>query len=239
MIPISDEMRTRQMPIITYGLIAINVLVFLLEFLLGERAGALLMSFGAVPAYVTDPVEHPFAFLTLISSMFLHGGWLHLLSNMLYLFIFGDNVEDAFGRVGYVLFYLVAGVAAGLAQVLISPKSMIPAVGASGAIAGVLAVYLVLYPTAPVRVLVPSFYFMRTARLPAVIVLGMWFVIQLFNGFLSLGMETMSTGGVAWFAHIGGFVMGLLAGFVLRKARPRPPRIESPPYSMQRRSPWR
>lgn len=238
MIPISDEMRTRRVPIITYGLIAINVLVFLLEFFLGERAGALLMSFGAVPAYVTDPVDHPLSFLTLISSMFLHGGWLHLLSNMLYLYIFGDNVEDTFGRLGYVLFYLVAGVVAGLAQVVVAPKSMVPAVGASGAIAGVLAVYLVLYPTAPVRVLVPSFYFMRMARLPAVIVLGMWFVIQLFNGFLSLGMQTMATGGVAWFAHIGGFVTGLLAGFVLRRARPHLPRIERPPYPMQRRPPW-
>ena len=238
MIPISDEMRSRRVPIITYGLIAINVLVFLLEFLLGEGTGALLMSFGAVPAYVTDPVEHPLAFLTLFSSMFLHGGWLHLLGNMLYLYIFGDNVEDAFGRVGYVLFYLAAGVAAGLAQVVVAPDSTVPAVGASGAIAGVLAVYLVLYPTAPVRVLVPIFYFMRMIRVPAVIVLGMWFVIQLFNGFLSLGMQTMATGGVAWFAHIGGFVVGLLAGFVLRSVRPPPPRIEPPQVPMQRRSPW-
>ena len=239
MIPISDEMRSRRVPFITYGLIAINVLVFLLEFLLGERTGALLMSFGTVPAYVTNPVEHPLAFLTLFSAMFLHGGWLHLLGNMLYLYIFGDNVEDAFGHVGYVLFYLAAGVAAGLAQVVVAPESTVPAVGASGAIAGVLAVYLVLYPTAPVPVLVPIFYFMRMPRLPAVIVLGMWFVIQLFNGFLSLGMQTMATGGVAWFAHIGGFVVGLLAGFVLRKARPRPARIEPPHVPMQRRPPWR
>jgi membrane associated rhomboid family serine protease len=238
MIPIADEIRTRRVPYVNYTLIAINVFVFLVEFLLGERTNTLLMSLGAVPAYITDPARHPLAFLTLFSSMFLHGGWLHLIGNMLYLMIFGDNVEDRLGHVGYILFYLLAGVVAGLAQVAVAPKSMIPAVGASGAIAGVLAVYLVLYPTAPVRVLVPVFYFMRMARLPAVIVLGMWFVIQLFNGFLSLGMQTMATGGVAWFAHIGGFLVGLVAGFVLRLSQPRPPTIDRPPYPMQRRSPW-
>jgi membrane associated rhomboid family serine protease len=239
MIPISDEIRSRRVPIITYTLVAINVLVFVFEFLQGERIVALLMQFGAVPAYITNPTEHPLAFLTLFSSMFLHGGWLHLIGNMLYLWIFGDNVEDAFGHVGYILFYLVAGLAAGLLQVLVAPDSRIPGVGASGAIAGVLAVYLVLYPKAPVRVLVPSFYFMRVARLPAAIVLGMWFVIQLFNGFMSLGMQTLATGGVAWFAHIGGFAAGLLAGFVLRTVRPRPPRFQPPTYPMQRRPPYR
>jgi membrane associated rhomboid family serine protease len=202
------------------------------------------MSFGAVPAYITNPADHPFAFLTLFTSMFLHGGWLHLIGNMLYLFIFGDNVEDAFGSVGYVFFYIVAGVGAGLLQVLVASDSTIPAVGASGAIAGVLAVYLVLYPTAPVRVLVPGFYFMRMARLPAAIVLGMWFVIQLFNGFLSLGMRTMATGGVAWFAHIGGFVVGLVAGAVLRVVRPSLVRSRSrwgerPTYPRRRWPPYR
>jgi membrane associated rhomboid family serine protease len=221
MIPIGDEIRARRVPIVNYVLIVVNVLVFLFEFLQGARIEALLMSLGAVPAYITDPANHPFAFLTLLSSMFLHGGWMHLIGNMLYLGIFGDNAEDVLGHTLYLIFYLAAGVAAGLAQVALAPTSMVPAVGASGAIAGVLAVYLVLYPTAPVRVLVPSFMFMRIARLPAVIVLGMWFVIQLFNGFLSLGMNTMSTGGVAWFAHIGGFVVGLLAGLMLRLARPR------------------
>ncbi|HIP87455.1 MAG TPA: rhomboid family intramembrane serine protease, partial [Anaerolineales bacterium] len=154
-----------------------------------------------------------------VTSMFLHAGWAHLIGNMLYLWIFGDNVEDALGRTGYVLFYFAAGIAAGLAQVLVAPNSQIPGVGASGAIAGVLAVYLVLYPTAPVRVLVPGFYFMRVARVPAIIVLGMWFIIQLFNGFLSLGTMTLATGGVAWFAHIGGFVAGLVVGFLVRAVK--------------------
>lgn len=221
MIPIGDEIRARRVPIVNYMLIGINVLAFLYEFLQGARLEGLLMSLGAVPAYITDPSNHPFAFLTLFSSMFLHGGWMHLIGNMLYLAIFGDNVEDILGHVAYLLFYLAAGVVAGLAQVARAPAVMVPAVGASGAIAGVLGVYLVLYPTAPVRVLVPTFGFMRIARLPAVIVLGMWFVIQAFNGFLSLGMDTMSTGGVAWFAHIGGFVVGLAVGLLLRMARPQ------------------
>jgi membrane associated rhomboid family serine protease len=221
MIPIGDEIRPRRVPIVNYVLIAVNAIVFVFEFLQGARAEGLLMSLGAVPAYITDPTNHPFAFLTLFTSIFLHGGWMHLIGNMLYLVIFGDNVEDVLGHTLYLVFYLAAGVVAGLAQVAMAPNATIPAVGASGAIAGVLAVYLVLYPTAPVRVLVPVFLFVRVARLPAVIVLGLWFVIQLFNGFMGLGMETMSTGGVAWFAHIGGFLVGLAAGIVLRLRRPQ------------------
>jgi len=221
MIPIGDEIRARRVPVVNYVLIVINVLVFIYELLQGAQVEGLLMSLGAVPAYITDPANHPFAFLTLLTSMFLHGGWAHLIGNMLYLAIFGDNVEDVLGHSLYLVFYLAAGVAAGLAQVATAPMAMVPAVGASGAIAGVLAVYLVLYPTAPVRVLVPLYLFMRVARLPAVIVLGLWFVIQLFNGFFSLGMDTMSTGGVAWFAHIGGFVVGLLVGFLLRLTQPQ------------------
>jgi membrane associated rhomboid family serine protease len=187
------------------------------------------MRWGAVPAYITDPFNYPLAFITLFTSMFLHGGWAHLLGNMLYLWIFGDNVEDVLGWFFYPIFYLGAGVAAGLAQVVVDPSSPVPAVGASGAIAGVLAIYLVLYPTAPVRVLVPVFYFMRVARVPAVIVLGLWFVLQLFNGVMSLGAQTLATGGVAWFAHIGGFIAGLGVGFIVRLIRPprQPPSAPS------------
>ncbi|HHS97890.1 MAG TPA: rhomboid family intramembrane serine protease [Chloroflexi bacterium] len=219
MIPISDEIRSRGIPVVTYGLIGLNVAVFLVEWLLGPYVDVLLTTFGAVPYYITHPTQYPWAPFTLVTSMFLHAGWTHLIGNMLYLWIFGDNVEDALGKVGYALFYFAAGIAAGLAQVVVAPHSQIPGVGASGAIAGVLAVYLVLYPAAPVRVLVPGFYFMRVARVPALIVLGMWFVIQLFNGFLSLGAATLATGGVAWFAHIGGFVAGLVVGFLVRLAR--------------------
>jgi membrane associated rhomboid family serine protease len=216
MIPIGDELPRRRLPLVTLGLIVINILVFFWELSLGPDVDRFFMMWGAVPAFITNPARYPWAPLTLLTSMFLHGGWMHLIGNMLYLWIFGDNVEDVLGRKGYLLFYLAAGVAAGLAQVMVAPSSTIPGVGASGAIAGILAVYLVLYPAAPVRVLVPGFYMMRIARLPALIVLGFWFIIQLFNGVLSLGATTMATGGVAWFAHIGGFLAGLVVGLGVR-----------------------
>ncbi len=216
MIPISDELPRRRIPWVTWGLITVNVLVFFWELLLGPDLDRFLMMWGAVPAFVTNPARYPWAPFTLLTSMFLHGGWMHLIGNMLYLWIFGDNVEDALGWLGYLLFYFAAGVVAGLAQVMVAPSSTIPGIGASGAIAGVLAVYLTLYPTAPVRVLVPGFYMVRIARLPALLVLGFWFVIQLFNGVLSLGAATMATGGVAWFAHIGGFLAGLVVGLGAR-----------------------
>jgi membrane associated rhomboid family serine protease len=236
MIPISDEIPSRRLPLITYGLIAVNVLAFLYELLLGPNVEELFMTWGAVPRYITDPVNHPLASVTLFTSMFLHGGWTHLVGNMLYLWIFGDNVEDVLGRVGYPLFYFAAGVLAGLAQVFMAASSPVPAIGASGAIAGVLAVYLVLFPTAPVRALVPGYFLMRVVRVPAVLVLGMWFVIQLFNGFLSLGAATMATGGVAWFAHIGGFASGLLVGVAIRVFRRRPP--PPPPSPPRQIRPW-
>jgi membrane associated rhomboid family serine protease len=222
MIPISDELPSRRRPFVNWALIALNALVFVYELLLGQKVDQLYMTWGVTPLYLADPANHPLAFLTLFTSMFLHAGWAHFIGNMLYLWIFGDNVEDALGRVGYTLFYLAAGIAAGLSQVFVSPSSPVPGIGASGAIAGVLAVYLVLFPAAPVRVLVPGFYFMRVARLPALIVLGFWFILQLFNGFLGLGTMHLATGGVAWFAHIGGFLAGLVVGFLVRGLARRP-----------------
>lgn len=221
MIPVGDEIPSRRVPLVTWGLIAANVGVFLLELMLGPQLDSFFMRWGAVPAFITHPDRYPWAPFTLFTSMFLHAGWTHLIGNMLYLWIFGDNVEDALGHIGYLIFYLAAGLAAGLAQVAVSPLSTIPGVGASGAIAGVLAVYLVLYPAAPVRVLVPGYFMMRLARIPALIVLGFWFIVQLFNGFLSLGVATAATGGVAWFAHIGGFVAGLVVGLFARAAHHR------------------
>lgn len=216
MIPISDELSTKRFPLVTIGLIGINGLVFAYELLLGPGVDALIMDWGVIPAHLTNLADHPSASVTLLTSMFLHGGWAHLLGNMLYLWIFGDNVEDRLGRLGYLLFYVVAGVAAGVAQVLAGPTSETPGIGASGAVAGVLGVYLVLYPKAPVRALVPGLLLARLKRVPAALVLGMWFVLQLFNGALALGSTAMLTGGVAWFAHIGGFVVGLAVGLVLR-----------------------
>lgn len=222
MIPVSDELPVRRFPLVNVCLIAINGVVFVYELLLGPGLDGFIMDWGFVPANLTNPSDHPGAFVTLLTSMFLHGGWAHLLGNMLYLWIFGDNVEDRLGRVGYLLFYAVAGIVAGLAQVLAGPTSDIPGIGASGAVAGVLGVYLVLYPTAPVRAFIPGILLMRLRRVPAVLVLGMWFGLQLFNGFLTIGTEAMLSGGVAWFAHIGGFLVGLVVGLVLRALDRRP-----------------
>ncbi|RME33704.1 MAG: rhomboid family intramembrane serine protease [Thermoflexia bacterium] len=222
MLPIGDELPSRRSPIVTLGLLGANVFVFFLELMMGPDLERFFMTWGLVPYFFTHPDRYPWAPLTLFTSMFLHGGWSHLIGNMVYLWIFGDNVEDILGHLGYLLFYLAAGVVAGLAQVLVAPASRVPCVGASGAIAGVLGVYLVAYPASPVRVLVPGFYFWRIVRVPALFVLGFWFILQLFNGFLSLGVATAATGGVAWFAHIGGFLTGLVVGGLARAmGRPR------------------
>jgi membrane associated rhomboid family serine protease len=218
-IPISDDVPRRRVPVVTYGLIAANAAIFVYELLLGAGADTLFWDWGAVPARITDPWSYPLASITLFTSMFLHAGWSHFGGNMLYLWIFGDNVEDVLGKVGYLLFYLAAGAAAGLAQIIVAPASDVPSIGASGAIAGVLGAYILLFPQAPVRVLVPGFYLMRVARVPALIVLGFWFILQLFNGLLTVGTMHLATGGVAWFAHIGGFAVGLGAGAILRYMR--------------------
>jgi membrane associated rhomboid family serine protease len=153
--------------------------------------------------------------VTLLTSMFLHGGWLHLLGNMLFLWIFGNNVEDRLGSIPYLLFYLVGGIAAALTQVVIDPESRIPLVGASGAIAAALGCYLVLFPTARILSLVFLGFFYQLLEVPALILLGFWFVLQLASGFAGLGAET-AHGGVAFFAHIGGFVLGVAVGVLLR-----------------------
>ena len=217
-------------------LIVLNVAVFLFELFLDLGGGLeqAMFDWGAVPYDITHNLDLQEA-LTLITSMFLHGGYMHILGNMLYLWIFGNNVEDAMGRVGFTLFYLICGVGAGLAQVLVGPTEQIPAIGASGAIAGVLGAYIVLYPRARVSTLFFVGYFARVSEVPAVVVLGFWFVLQLLNGVLSLA--TFQSGGVAWFAHIGGFVVGLLLVwlFARRRRMQGPP----PPQPWQRQPPQR
>ncbi len=230
MIPLRDLNPTRRRPLITYGIIALNILVFLYEIMLPERAqNNLVRQFGVIPWRVVNDFG-PTTALTLFTSMFLHGGFLHILSNMLYLYIFGDNVEDTMGGFPYLIFYLACGVGAALAQVMADPHSRIPAIGASGAIAGVLGAYLVFFPHAQVQSLVFFGYFARVVELPAILVLGGWFVLQLFNGVLSLGVAQM--GGVAWFAHIGGFISGVGASLLCRLAgcKPRPSRPIVYPY---------
>jgi len=221
MLPIGDVNPRRRFPVVTVVIIVINLLVFVYQNLLTDPAlERFVLSAGMVPYLVTNTFG-PSTAITLLTSAFLHGSWMHILSNMLYLWIFGDNVEDRLGPLGFVLFYLAAAVAAGLAQVLVYPASQIPTIGASGAVAGVLGAYAVLYPRTRVRTLIFLFYIVRIVQLPALIVLGFWFVTQLFSGLAAI--TTMSMGGVAWFAHIGGFVAGLIVGRIVKPAqRPAP-----------------
>jgi membrane associated rhomboid family serine protease len=217
MFPLYDTARSRRFPIVNYALIAINVLVFLRELQLTPSGlQDLITTWGLVPAHLfADPFgEWP----TLFTSMFLHGGWFHILSNMWVLFIFGDNIEDRMRPVGYLVFYLLSGIAAGLLQAFIIPSSSQPMVGASGAIAGVLGSYLVLFPRARVASLVPILFIFTIIEIPAVLFLIFWFVMQLFSGLMAL--NGASGGGIAWWAHIGGFVFGLISA-IMFVPRPR------------------
>jgi len=223
-IPLGDRNPTRRAPIVTRALILACFVVFGGELWIQVQGGdAALESFfrtwGAVPSRITAAIEAgdwtSQAIVGLVGSVFLHGGWLHLLGNMLYLWIFGNNVEDRLGRLPFLLFYLAGGIVAAMAQVAIAPDSNVPLVGASGAIAAALGAYLVLYPGARVVSIVFLGFFYQLAEVPALIVLGFWFVLQLVSGVASLDAET-AQGGVAFFAHIGGFVMGLVVGLLLR-----------------------
>lgn len=229
MIPLRDDNPRRTFPAITYLLIAINVLAFLWELGLGAQLDRVIFSIAFIPRNFWVPGYWISDLTTMIASMFLHGGFMHIGSNMLYLAIFGDNIEDRLGHFRYVLFYFACGIVATLAHAFFSPTSAIPAIGASGAIAGVLGAYLVLYPHARVTTLIPIFFFITVRQLPAVVILGLWFVLQLFSGVGSLGVpDAQDMGGVAYFAHIGGFVAGMLLIFLVRGAR-RPVRPREPP----------
>jgi membrane associated rhomboid family serine protease len=213
MFPIGDDNSTRRIvPVVTYILIVINVVVFLLELSAGDP---FVVQWAFVPSrFLADPVgDLP----TLFTSMFMHGGWLHLLGNMLYLWIFGDNVEDRFGHVGFTLFYLLCGLAATFAQLAFSMDSNIPNLGASGAIAGVLGAYILLFPQGRINVLQGQ----RVVQMPALFVIGLWIVLQFFNGIGSISASA-ETGGIAYMAHIGGFVAGFLLTFLFRGLSPRP-----------------
>lgn len=206
MIPLRDHNPSLRTPYVTFVLIVLNVLVFLFE-LYSESQGQLnnlIIAWSIIPYELTT---QPLAEIpTLFTAMFMHGGWAHLLGNMLYLFIFGDNLEDQLGHGRFLIFYLVCGLGATAAQVAIDPDSIVPNIGASGAIAGVLGGYLLLFPKARITTLVFRFI----AQVPAIVVLGFWFVYQFFSGIFSLSTVDLNTGGVAFFAHIGGFVAGLL-----------------------------
>jgi membrane associated rhomboid family serine protease len=232
-IPLRDDVPSQTTPFVTYGLIALNVVVYLYQFSLSldsrgpgaEAFEAFIMEFGAVPCRITgacttvDQFPHPAA--TILTSMFLHANLLHVLGNMLYLWIFGDNVEDTLGHGRFLVFYGLSGLAAALGQTLVNPTSRVPMVGASGAVAGVLGAYLILFPGATVLTLMMFAIFYRIIHIPAVIVLGFWIVIQIVSGYLTVALGGGESGGVAWFAHIGGFVAGMLLLFLFRPRQSR------------------
>lgn len=224
MIPLKDDIPSGTFPFVNISIIVINVLVFVYQLTLGlQGEEVFIFRTAAIPFEIThfldiNPpsiVPPPF---TLVTSIFVHGGLLHIAGNMLFLWIFGDNVEDTFGHFQYLLFYLFCGVMASLTHIMIEPNSTMPMIGASGAIAGVLGAYFILFPRAQINTLVFLIFFVTIARIPAVIFLGFWFFMQI----LSTGLSG-TAGGIAWYAHIGGFLIGVLTVFVFRpKKRPRP-----------------
>jgi membrane associated rhomboid family serine protease len=233
-IPLKDDVPSRSAPIVTVLLIGLNVLVFFYQASLGldtrgpgaGAAEAFIMEFGLVPCRLAGscvaPGEFPSPVLTIFTSMFMHGGLFHVGGNMLYLWIFGDNIEDTLGHGRFLAFYLAAGVGAALAQVVLNATSRVPMVGASGAVSGVLGAYLLLFPYARVLCLLIIGFFVRFVHVPALFVLGFWIVVQLLNGFITFSAQSMGrgeSGGVAWFAHIGGFLAGMLLLLMLRPRR--------------------
>ncbi|MNK50538.1 Rhomboid protease GluP [compost metagenome] len=229
MIPLHDDIPSRRRPIVTWLLILTNILAFTYELALGSGAlETFFHTWAVVPQHLTGAWRallggrfEPWAFVPVFVAMFLHGGWLHIGSNMLYLWIFGDNVEDRMGHVGFLVFYLLAGVAATALQVGLNPESTIPNLGASGAIAGVLGAYLVLYPEARVLTLVFLGFFLTTIRLSALWLLGIWFLLQALRGFAEFSAGSGDVGGVAWWAHVGGFVVGVIVAAFLRLFTPK------------------
>jgi rhomboid family protein len=232
LLPIRDLNPSRTTPIVTLALIAANALMFFYELSLGEHLEGFLMATAFVPAKLFDRGPGDLEVTSALLSMFLHGGWGHFLGNMLFLWIFGDNVEDRLGHFKYLVFYLLSGYAATFAYALASPSSTIPAIGASGAISGVLGAYLFLHPRARIVTVIWFFLFVRFVEIPALVYLPLWFLMQAFSGLASLGAQTAEeAGGVAWFAHIGGFIAGpvlllLMGGF----RRPTPTRTRSSPW---------
>jgi membrane associated rhomboid family serine protease len=211
MLPLRDNIPSRSLPLVNWLLIGLNTLIFIYQ--TGLKPAALhtfVNTYGVVPASLG--LGHPSTWIPLLTAIFLHGGWFHLISNMWVLFIFGDNIEDRMGHTRYLGFYLLGGIFANVLQAMIIPKSLVPAIGASGAIAAVLGGYFLLFPRARVVTLIPIFLYPWIVEIYAFIFLGFWFISQLYSGFQSLSMPGgASMGGIAWWAHIGGFTFGMLA----------------------------
>ncbi|MBL8242501.1 MAG: rhomboid family intramembrane serine protease [Bryobacterales bacterium] len=209
MIPLRDTQPSYTFPYVTVAIIALNVLAFLFEFSMADyELNFFIAHYGVIPAR--------FEWSDVITSIFLHGGWMHLIGNMWFLWIYGDNVEDILGHAQYLVFYLLCGVAATMVHILFNMDSRVPTVGASGAIAGVMGAYVVKFPHSRITTLVPVFVFLTTMEIPAYVILLYWFVIQFFSGVGSVGHSHLSQGGVAWFAHVGGFLAGVALILVMR-----------------------
>ena len=212
MFPLHDDNPTNTFPFLTIAIIAACIVIFFWQLSLGPNSQYAVLTLGMIPAVVFELKNIPHelvtvpAWATIFTSMFLHGGWMHLIGNMLYMWIFGNNIEDAMGRMRFIIFYLLCGIAAAMAQAIPDPNSTIPMIGASGAISGVLGAYLLLYPGAKVLVAIPLGFLLYTTRISAIWVLGFWFVLQIFSSIMSGDQQ----GGVAFGAHIGGFVAGLI-----------------------------
>jgi len=222
MIPLRDDNPAQRVPFITRAIIVLNILVFVYELSLADGTHEMLRDWGVVPgrlfAALTGETSLPVELMTLVTSMFLHGGWLHLIGNMWYLWILGDNVEDRMGHLRFLFFYLGAGVFSAILNSALMPGSPTPTIGASGAIAGVLGAYAYAFPRAKVLTLVPIFFFFQIIAIPALIVLGIWFAFQFIAGTLSIGNGSGSSG-VAWWAHIAGFVFGFLVMMAISRRR--------------------
>jgi len=208
-IPYKDDNPTTTFPFVTIGIIVLNIVVFLYQITSPSGTERLVFAYGAIPHYIIsfDKVQPIHPVLTVFTAMFMHGGIFHLAGNMLYLWIFGNNIEDKLGHVRFIVFYIFCGITAAYAHAITDPQSLIPMVGASGAISGVLGAYMLLFPRALVHTLVFLGFFVTVVKIPALIVIGFWVIIQFINGLISTGL--IREGGVAWFAHIGGFIAGL------------------------------
>jgi hypothetical protein len=226
-IPINDHVRRQIFWVSTLALMVANVWVFFFELSLGRDLDRLVFVFGVVPARYTNP--HSLArlglaspFVPIFASMFLHGGWVHLLGNMLFLFVFGRSVEDRFGHLKFLLLYFLSGLGAALVHIILNAGSRVPTVGASGAIAGILGAYFISFPRSRITTLIPFFFFFWTVEIPALLILGYWFLIQFFTGFQMLAIQSATGGGVAWWAHVGGFLLGMGLTGILRPRKRRP-----------------
>jgi rhomboid family protein len=232
-IPLNDHIRRQTFWFATLALIVVNTCVFVFELSLGPQLNQFVFIFGLIPArYSTSHgiiiTSLPDFLVPVFSSMFIHGGWLHLIGNMLFLFVFGRSIEDRYGHGRFLFIYFLSGFGAAVTHIIFNAGSKVPTIGASGAIAGILGAYLVSFPTARITTLIPLFFFFWTVQLPALLVLLYWFLIQFVAGFQMLAIESATHGGVAWWAHVGGFLLGMILAIVLPKRR-RPRVIETWP----------